>query len=304
LKQTNKQRINRWRAEALSLPFQPSHSWENAYGVYPAVQGLAYSYLESVDGKVLVIDNQEEDKTLILEYLTRFSEKYRKKVWAKFREYTERYKTGVFLSLTVDPKRYYSLKHAYDTLIYGWHKLHDKVKRILKENYGMDKVPYIRVIEAQENGLPHIHIALMGIRWLMPFKELKELWDKRYNIGVHVDIREIYQRTGVMKYMAKYLHKSIGSKKLFIPNSKFSLSMLICWALNARQFAVGGLSLLVRKTNLRRFWGEVVHFGVGFEGRVLPPLKPVWAYLGSFRLNYKAGIYIGAERLNILVNLY
>jgi len=303
LKQTNK-RINKWRAEALSLPFHSSFSWENAYGIYPAVQGLAYSYLEAIDGKVLVVDNQTEDKTLILEYITRFSDKYKRKIWAKFKEVTRQYKTGVFLSLTVDPKRFHSLRHAYTSLIYAWHKLHDKIKRILKEHYGMDTAPYIRVIEAQENGLPHIHIAIMGIKWLMPWKELKDLWDKRYNIGVHVDIREIYERVGVMRYMAKYLTKSIGSKKENIPNTKFSLSLLVCWALNARQFAFGGLSLLIKKTNLREFWGLGVQFGEGFEGGVLPPLKTGWSYLGSFRLNYKAGIYKGAERLNILINLH
>ena len=294
-------RVNPIRSQALSLPYQPSFTYENAYGVYPYVQGLAYSYLNDIDDKHIIIDNEKDDKTLVLDYITRFDERYVRRIWAKFKEITEGYKTGVFISLTIDPKRFHSLRHAYRSLMRAWHKLHDKIKHILKEHYGMDTAPYIRVIEAQENGLPHIHIAIMGIKWLMPWKELKDLWDKKYNIGIHVDIREIYERIGVMKYMRKYLTKSLHGDKQSTNRGKFSLSTLICWALNARQFAFGGLlSLLYSKTNLRKKplnqgktsekpvkntlpRGLGVQFERGFEGGNLSPLRSDWAKYGQFR---------------------
>lgn len=88
-----------------------------------------------------------------------------------------------------------------DTLNRAWRLI---VKRI-RRAHPRAKVRYVRVVELQQNGTPHLHIAAS-----LPYvpQATLSLWMEELAGSPVVDIRRVRQRKRAANYLAKYLTKS------------------------------------------------------------------------------------------------
>ena len=266
-------RINPIRAEALGLTKRTSISYFNGWGVLPSVRRLAIDYEADVRGRKIVLDNEEEKKCLVLAYKTRFSTSYvdeTRKAILNLPKHSD----AVHVVLTIDPNNFYSLYSAYRGLMVAWNRLHSFIVKRLGWH------PYFRILEFQLYGQPHLHILFFDIKWLMPFLKLKELWIK-YNIGLHVSLRRVWNRVNLQKYMMKYLTKSLVGSQVWDRELSTKLcGYVLAWALNAR---VVSFSLL--KRTIRLIQTSKLH---------------LFIYRGSFHANWFEGLHTGAERYLIL----
>ncbi len=281
-------RVHALRGEALALADKPSLKWQNAYGIRDEVKVNAKMYYDDVHDKKLVIDNEKEDKVLVLDYKTRFDKEYIKNILKRLEQV--RIKEGVFLTLTIDPSKFNSLKAAYKSLRKG----QVKIKAYIANRVG--KISTISVLEFTEEGIPHLHLIFLGVKFLRPFKELQKAWQK-YTGAIFINVKQIYERFGVQRYVLKYISKAYRGADW----DMFDDGFVLAWALNARVFSVyliGGLRPIIT-----HFPVAAGSFG-GSRGGVAPLAVQQWSYLGSFHgILYKKGIYTGAERLNILYSL-
>ena len=153
----------------------------------------------------------------------------------------ENYKgKGVFLTLTINHKIVPSLKEAWQNIAKRWHTFIVRLKKELK----VSDLNYIWVLEAQDNGYPHIHALFLGIDYLFwagnkqewindnpHSKNLKHFWawgsvfvnSTKSNVGVENPIN----------YMMKYIRKT------FTPYSDYDkkeLTQSLLWAFNKRSW--------------------------------------------------------------------
>jgi len=197
-----------------------------------------------------VLHNKREDdgaEIIILPYLTRANPDYMRKIKQKLgvlgKINSER---AVLMTLTTDPKRFCSLKAAYRGLMKNKARLMDLLDKRLKARH-----QYVSVIEFTKTGLPHLHIVVLGVTYLLPQSELSEIW-KAYGQGENVDLRQCgkgFRSLSIFHYVMKYVTKSwdLRDDK---PDNLFHVAAL--WALDARSFTVsqGLLGSSVKKEEL------------------------------------------------------
>jgi hypothetical protein len=149
----------------------------------------------------------------------------------KLRKYHRR--ARYMITLTVNPRKYYTDIEAYEGLKKAWIKIHKRLKRINPE------VQLLRATEPQKSGNPHMHIIL----WNINIPKYKQLASKLYKISSgYVKIEPIrYGNKGAVSYMGKYLTK--GTKDNFV------LGCLTRW--KAQTLTVSG-------KELREFLGPLV----------------------------------------------
>ena len=153
----------------------------------------------------------------------------------------ENYKgKGVFLTLTINHKIVPSLKEAWQNIAKRWHTFIVRLKKELK----VTDLNYIWVLEAQDNGYPHIHALFLGIDYLFwagnkqewindnpHSKNLKHFW-----AWGSVFVNSTKSNKGVenpIKYMMKYIRKT------FTPYSDYDkkeLTQSLLWAFNKRSW--------------------------------------------------------------------
>ena len=153
----------------------------------------------------------------------------------------ENYKgKGVFLTLTINHKIVPSLKEAWQNIAKRWHTFIVRLKKELK----VTDLNYIWVLEAQDNGYPHIHALFLGMDYLFwagnkqawindnpHSKNLKHFW-----AWGSVFVNSTKSNTGVenpIKYMMKYIRKT------FTPYSDYDkkeLTQALLWAFNKRSW--------------------------------------------------------------------
>lgn len=148
---------------------------------------------------------KEDNEFLITPLLSRFNDSQRAK-GAKERLYTALQQShdgnsvGTLLTLTVDPKRVDSHTAALEKLHDSWGKLSSRLKYQLGQSVDMAKA-----LEWQENGMPHFHIALFGVRRVpagesktgdptLSEAELRQWWDTDYNVGSQVAVQPVHER--------------------------------------------------------------------------------------------------------------
>jgi hypothetical protein len=103
------------------------------------------------------------------------------------------------------------------------------------------RIPYMRCIEFQENGLIHDHILLFDIAWDKNFKKMAELWGSKYAQGYMHDVYEVRndgekwvwktakptdtQGRDPADYLKKYLIKALydesGHSMYWVTNKRF-----------------------------------------------------------------------------------
>ncbi|GAH92905.1 unnamed protein product, partial [marine sediment metagenome] len=182
---------------------------------------------------------------------------------------------GVFLTLTLDPKRFLSLDDAYNNLRAGWNRL----LTMLQKRYGR-RLKFVKVVEFQRNGSPHLHVLFFGITRLLDAGELREFWDARYGAGTFVYLKKLQgynNGSGVISYLVKYLKKYLDAPMVEfqgpdgLTDAVAFEQLALSWALNLRAFSTSkGIFNTPPMTNSNLTW-EIL--GI-FE------LSSVWSWDG------------------------
>jgi|GEM_PF-1787992 len=217
-------------------------NWRDRDIIINKVITYAERYKEDVQDKVIVLEHVSENKYKLLDYISRFSDKYVKKVEAKFKKLEKKvndYSKALFITLTVDPKNFFNMKSEYMTLQQGFNKLNTYIKK----TYGIKE--YVKVLEFTESNLPHLHVLYMSDIFI-DIEKIRELW-KKYGIGIMVNIQLVQKKIivdknnveikGVLDYILKYVKKTIVSSEGKIQD-RLNRSICIKWALHARTFSI------------------------------------------------------------------
>lgn len=242
------------------------HAWQRM-GI---VISNAKSYVKKVKDRAIVLRNIETDEIKVIPYFTRFSDGYYKKAMSKLKSlHGDR---GVFLTLTIDPKRFTSLEHAYTNLQRGWNRLLTMLRKRHRH------LEFVKIVEFQKSGSPHLHVLFFGIPRLIDANELREFWDKKYGEGTFVNLKPLHNGSNrVISYLVKYMRKYLE-----IPDVEFHgtdgltdapafQQLALSWALNLRAFSTSRGILDKPLSNSNGFWEFL---GV-FE------LSSVWSWDGK-----------------------
>jgi len=197
------------------------------------------SYLKRIqeNNRYLIIENNQTGKSAKKKLDTRYSKSYKKKVEKRMDWLMYKYSTsnGVFLTLTIDPKKY-----DYDK-VRMWNDLGNQVNRFLTSlKNDLDKIPsYLWTVEVhkgrKENnfltkGQPHVHIVFFGCTRLMDWKVLRKKW----GLG-HIYVNRTHKGEKVrfpVSYITKYITKT------FTKNSSKNLTaQAMLWLFNKRSFS-------------------------------------------------------------------
>jgi len=147
---------------------------------------------------------KDDDEYLILPYLSRFNDsdrarKTKERLYGALRRSVKRFDVATLLTLTVDPKRVGSQSEAMERLTEQWQKFNSRL------NYQMGgSVPKIRGLEFQENGMPHLHVALFGVRKVdgepttgeatISTEQVRQWWDDEYDVGSEIAVQPVRKR--------------------------------------------------------------------------------------------------------------
>ncbi len=124
---------------------------------------LFNAYLEDTGHRTIILTD-DEGRTLWLPYKHRFTRSGIKKLLKKFYsvfDNANRFTTGVWLTLTVDPKKYNNIIEMRYELQKAWNRFMSWVRKKTGK-----RPPYLRVIEFTKTGLVHYHVILLGIKRL------------------------------------------------------------------------------------------------------------------------------------------
>ena len=234
------------------------------------INHYAQEYQNDVKDKKIVLINEKEQKALVLDYFTRFSNKYLKRFYGKiyaFREDIANASIGLttyttLITLTIAPEHYFNLDYAYKNLRKEQHKLITALKR----EYGKNILGYLFIPElGKQNYRLHGHIIIIHTTKWISIETIRN----NYRIG-NVDIKRRFgnAKSGIaylLKYVSKFWNKE---------NELGSLTLATFWSLNARVYSHSRLSL------------------VSLEAPRL--IETGWVFMGSFdkaELSFEAGVY-------------
>jgi hypothetical protein len=163
----------------------------------------------------------KEDEWVFIRCVNRFMEDYKRKLKRKLWP-LRLVEWNLKLELTVDPSRFMRLVDEFAFIERAW----AKTRSWLYKRYG--HFEFLRVLEVQKKGRPHLHILIAGISYI-PHEDLYTIWQK-YG-GGYVWIRPIENRVDAVSYVLKYVNKTILSEDktyaalLFASNKRmFSMS--------------------------------------------------------------------------------
>jgi len=161
------------------------------------------------------------DEYLFIRAVNRFCEDYKRRLRKKLR-FLRFVKWDLKLELTLDPKRFMRLSDEFALVDPAW----AKTRAWLYKRYG--HFEFLKVLEVQKTGRPHLHVLLPGISHI-PHVDLYDIWQK-YG-GGYVWVRRIEGRIDTVSYVLKYVNKTVlGEDKtyaalLFASNKRmFSMS--------------------------------------------------------------------------------
>lgn len=259
--------VNKYLSSARRVVQNKYEDWLNENEWKEVIKDNALLYIEDNKDKWVqlvrsdVIKDIEE--LLLVKCKTRFDVSYTERTYARIMQlkpFFESHKC-LFMTLTVDPKRFNSLAEAIDALIKGWNKL----LSCLKRKFGR-KFPFIAVIEFQKSGNPHLHILIGSDVWI-DVNWLRNLWENKYKIGTFVNVKfidkgrvnkvKVDNKSGksVWDYILKYTVKAISQACEYVQgNSSYEKSfshLAYLWALGRRGFRMSRdlVSLIKYKNN-------------------------------------------------------
>jgi len=200
---------------------------------------LANAYWEDTGDKALVFfamchnPNCRPYRARGMPYFNRFSPAYRRKIrkelW-KYRSLIAKFKHFLFLTLTVDTKRFHS---QYEAKRFGERKWNSLRTRIRK------RCPWCVIIasrEWQQNGIGiHFHALIAGTSYI-PKDWIMESWRDLSESGWAVELKTLnLPADAVLNYVLKYVVKSAVNEKT---GEIENISAVINWAVNGRAFSV------------------------------------------------------------------
>jgi predicted DNA-binding transcriptional regulator len=274
--------------------------WEQLFDVVlNELVGFAKNYKVEVKDKKIVLVHEGYDKVLILDYTTRFSPEYIRKVRAKLNKIIEIYNLlesydmkfkVTHIVLTVRVRDYYSLYDLFQNLKRGFHKF------ITHLRYYVDVDGYVRFIEiGKVHNVVHVHVAVINKVGVINRDIVQRCWGwKDYTLG-NINLSYFDNIGRGIKYISKYISKSLNDV-----DNEDSLSfrlLALLWSLNARVYSTSAKILSqvdfsldsIRLSAKIRWWGFVVQDpGLQwFYGRfsdLSPPVEYIgeWFYVGSF----------------------
>ena len=250
--------------KAIELTKTPYLYWQDREAIINRICSYAEDYAIDTTDKVIVLEHKYRNEFKFIEYVSRFSDKYVKRIYEKFNKLNDKlkeYQKALFLTLTIDPKNFNSIKQEYKQLQHAFNKLNT----YLKKTYKLTK--YIKVVEFTKSDIPHLHILYLHDDYI-DIDKVRQLWQK-YGIGIMVNIQLVQRKyviegkesylNGVLSYILKYIVKSIGrDPKQSIDLKESRRSLCIKWALQSRTFSISKavVSLIIRgnKTNSNQEW--------------------------------------------------
>lgn len=142
-----------------------------------------------------VVDGEEEPGYALIPAENRFNSQRRRDVmWGRYhsawalategKEYDpegspvsidaegEGYRNGVFLTLTTDPKKHENNEEATRNISKAFNRLMSWIKRRKGE-----RPAYIKALEWTDDGKPHLHVVLFGVKRLGAQWEISDRWD-------------------------------------------------------------------------------------------------------------------------------
>ncbi|MEA3295526.1 MAG: hypothetical protein U9Q27_00050, partial [Patescibacteria group bacterium] len=217
--------LNFWFKKAIDRVKEESFNYENAWGSLDDVNLFASLYQESIEDKKIVLVDREQEKALVLDYFTRFSENYLKRVRRKLWSISKKkFRYASHLTLTIDPKFFSSLKQA-------WRGIQQRSNILLtriRKKY--PRIKFLKTAEFQKNGAPHLHVLLLNAPYI-PHEELEAMWKLGF-----ISIRQVSVKKG-LNYIIKYITKA----------DEQNTNLL--WALRARCYSCSRGLLDNYKTN-------------------------------------------------------
>lgn len=111
---------------------------------------------------------------------------------------TQDAKPNRLMTLTVDPARWDSPRHAFD----GTRRQVPETIRALRKRFG--DVEYLRVTELTQRGWPHYHLLVRSP--YIPHAVLKDIWSDLTG-AIIVDLRQVKDTFQSYTYLVKYLSK-------------------------------------------------------------------------------------------------
>jgi hypothetical protein len=204
--------------------------YENAWGAGDTVEALATGYLLDIKNKTLVLINHQKKDIKFLPYITRFDADYAKRIARKWKKIGHR--EGIFLTLTLDPKRFSNLAQAYESLLWGWNKISSAMRKKFPQ------IEFARVVEFQESGNPHLHTLVFNVNFIA-IEWIRKLWEEKYQLGTQINVKKIENEKGAIRYLLKYLLKAFVGKTEEESVKAFRQKALL-WALNSRGWSVSG----------------------------------------------------------------
>lgn len=278
------------------------------------ISEYAISYVNEVHDKKILLENENENKFIVLEYITRFSEKYLKKIKHKLYErgkYLNRYNNygykTTFITITVRAE-YHSLKQLLDYITKLFHKFVTHLK------YYVDWLDYIRFFEiGKKRNMVHIHLLLVNKIGYIDADIVRKAWSKNGEIAGGVHLKYFDNVIGGVRYTLKYITKLLKYDYDSVNSLKFEKGFLLLsllWSANKRIYSVSAkftriMLELIRATAknfvVRVWFGFVVQDpGLLYYTKKYSDLSPPadipggWVYVGSYDsavLPLPCGIY-------------
>ena len=270
-----RKRLNEWKYTAKKYV---SHKHTLQHEDWEYLYGLFREYIEDTKDRVLVFLSPDR-KIALKPYSHRFQVKYLRNVDKKFDRIfanaSKKYRTGVFITLTLDPKKFRTLDEAVKITSKAWNRF----MSYLRKKFGF-RPPYIRVLEFQNKGYPHLHVVIFGVDRIMDHYELTE-YLKRIGFGeIHFEYQIVNRNgnwtwknpkkkptkmhnLGVNAYLKKYIKKVFYSSKSG-GDSIESMKISLYFALDTRFF-----------TYSRSLYKPV---------KILYSIEYGWVYIGSYRI--------------------
>ena len=147
---------------------------------------------------------------ILIRYATRFNDADRageiqQGFRTALRRAADRHRDAVVVTLTTDAKRHSSVSAALSNL----YEAKGRFMSWIGTDYQLGKRPdNLTVLEFTESGLPHVHLVLFGIDWLLPQSQIAAKWDS-LGQGSVVDIRSARCSRDRQRW---YLHNDDGGR--------------------------------------------------------------------------------------------
>ena len=276
-----------------------SHAQIHADSIKSNVTGQFVAWRDSVADTYSIFKStkwwQEEREYLLLPYLSRFNDSQRAKQ-NKERLYNALQRSAVgfdvatLLTLTVDPKRVDSQTEAMEKLAEQWQRLNNRLTYQLGGSY-----PIAKSLEFMDNGLPHLHIALFGVRKVegqsatgeatISTKQVRQWWDKEYNVASQIAVQPVRKRGD--RWL---LHESDDRKvSLRYYMGKASRKLIEVASMSERQLGERVASGDLDVWEIALYWiheRQLVSCSPSLKEDIddLPPVTS-WEYVGSAKYN-------------------